>query len=130
MRGSIRSFFQKHESAALFSVGIAGGFLNGLLGAGGGIIFVFALRYLIGDRSDGERDAFALSLTGVFFTSVATFLFYTAGSVRIPDGALGYILPAVCGGVCGALLLFLIDPIWLRLLFGAVVVYSGLTMLL
>jgi uncharacterized membrane protein YfcA len=129
MRGTIRSIFEKHRRAVLFLVGIAGGFLSGLLGAGGGIIFIFALRYLLGGE-EGERGVFAMSLLAVFFTSVATFLFYTAGSAQIPEGALGYILPAVCGGVCGALLLFLIDPIWLRLLFGAVVVYSGVMMLL
>ena len=128
MRGTIRSIFEKHRRAVLFLVGIAGGFLGGLLGAGGGIVFIFALRYLLGGE-EGERGVFAMSLLAVFFCAVSTFLCYTARSVAVPPQAFVYVLPAVAGGICGSLLLFLIDPRWLRLVFGAVVVYSGIVML-
>jgi len=39
------------------------------------------------------------------------------------------ILPAIAGGLIGALVLDKINTKWLRLLFAAIIIYSGLTML-
>ncbi len=102
------------------------GFINGLLGTGGGIVAVSLLRR----EGSAPNEAHA--------TSVALMLPISAVSLGIhlwQNGfaLLGYwplCLPAAIGALAGAKLLKNISSQLLRLLFALLLLYSGLRLLL
>ena len=114
--------------------GLAAGFINGMLGTGGGIILVFLLGYLM--RRDptlkniySTRDVFATVILEILPMSFVSALFYIKdGSVNIND-ALVYILPGIAGGIAGAYLLDKINVKFLKKLFAAMVIYAGVKMM-
>lgn len=110
----------------LVAAGAAAGFLNGFLGAGGGIILVFLLPVLLPGRR--QKDLFALSLACIF-----AFCLVSAGfdAVQGKEGvrqALPLALPALIGGFLGAHLLDRISPRYLQLIFAAILAYGGFRM--
>lgn len=110
-------------------LGFLAGLLNGLLGAGGGIILVRgAERVLPREYQDG-RDVFANALAVMLpLSAVSAISYVIRGSVHGLEFS-RFILPAVIGGAGGGLLLSVIDTRLLRLIFSALVVWSGITMI-
>lgn len=109
--------------------GLAAGVINGLLGAGGGVILVFLLRAALGQRSE-SRDIYASALiTTLPITLISTLRYSGAGALPLRD-FLPLALPAIAGGVLGALLLDRIHPKITRRIFAALVIFSGAFMLL
>lgn len=122
---------QRRRAKIIFlaASGLAAGFINGLLGAGGGIICVFALGYLLREREDGGREAFVNTLALMLpLTAISTVGYALAGV--LPDERLGRLaLPALAGGFVGGVLLERLDTKWLRLIFALLVIWSGISML-
>jgi uncharacterized membrane protein YfcA len=112
----------------LFCIGsfLAGG-LNGFIGTGGGILFVFLLSLL---TKNDKRDSFAITLCAtVPISLVGLFAYYRAGA--IDSYALPYIsIPASLGGFLGAFLVDKLKVKWLNLLFSILIIYSGVNMIL
>ncbi len=108
--------------------GFSAGLVNGLLGAGGGIIAVWGLGRLLRGRGTSGRDVFANALTVMLPLSMVSVLGYSGGTVDYHELGL-LVLPAIAGGLCGALALDHIRVDWLKLIFSAVVIYSGFKML-
>ena len=82
--------------AAIF--GLVGGFLGGIVGVGGGILFVPALVIFLGE---GQVDAEATSLMAIaFVVAVGARRQYGYGNVRVRDGLTIGVL-AVAGAVIG-----------------------------
>ncbi len=135
---AVREYVKKHRTAALVLCGLTGGAVNGLLGAGSGIVFIFFLSFIYGNKNgkadteteeQTQKDVFSLSLGAVFFITLFSVLFYAIhGSGRILDAS-PYILPAVTGGLVGAVLLSKINATWLKVIFAFVIIYSGINML-
>lgn len=102
------------------------GFLNGLLGTGGGMILIFVLGFLL--RGGREKEAFVISSVGVLVFSAFSAALY--GSLGQLDTALlpRLALPAAAGGLFGAWLLDRISILWLRRLFALLVLSAGLKM--
>lgn len=122
------STFMTVISASL--IGFGAGLVNGLLGAGGGIIAVWGLGRMLRGRGASGRDVFANALAVMLPLSVVSVLGYGGGGT-VDYHELGtLILPAIAGGLCGALVLDRIKVDRLKLIFSAVVVYSGLNMLM
>ncbi len=110
-------------------LGFFAGLLNGLLGAGGGIILVRGGGKVMPREYCGERDVFANALCVMLPLSAVSALAYVLrGSVHGLEFT-EFILPAVLGGIGGAMLLSVIDTRLLRLIFSALVVWSGVSML-
>ena len=109
-----------HEIAAAAALGLAGGFTGGLLGVGGGIIFVPALALVLGlDQVDAEATSL-LAVIGV--GAVGAWRQWRYGNVRARDGAVvgGLSIAGVAAGV--ALANFLPERA-LQLLFAAFMLY-------
>ncbi len=112
----------------LLAVGICAGFLNGLLGAGGGIVIVFGLNRLLGSNLEDKRSVYATAIAVILPLSVLTAIqYFRRGSLELNAFA-PLILPAVAGGVLGGLLLRRLSPRFLSRLFAAVVLISGIVL--
>lgn len=112
----------------LLAVGISAGFLNGLLGAGGGIIIVFGLNKLMGNRVEDKRSVYATAIAVILPLSVLTAIQYFRRGSLDPSALAPLILPAIAGGALGGLLLRRLSPRFLSRLFAAVVLISGIVL--
>ena len=114
----------KNKKTAVLA-GIFAGFLNGLFGAGGGIIAVPLFK----KSGLSQKEAQATALLMMFFLSVisAGIYFYegrlpfSEGIVFIPGGILGGLFASVCFKK--------IKPALLRKIFGGFVTFSAAKML-
>ena len=107
----------------LLLLGTAAGFVNGLIGSGGGILVVFGLAPLITDP-DGKRDVFvnAISL-------VSAISYISTGRTDLTGFGV-YIIPAAIGGVIGAFILDKINVPVIKKLFTALVIWSGIYLMI
>ena len=121
----------------LATAGLFAGLLNGLLGAAGGILLAAVLPRLLAIPSGSSlppaterRDVLATVTAVMLPVSGVSWLFYLRSGIRPPGEVLPLlILPAVLGGLVGALLLGRIPDRVLRKLFAALVMLSGIRML-
>ena len=125
--GEKMNFFK--SSFFLLAIGgLISGFVNGLLGAGGGIIIVFILSKLIKDEAT-PRDIFANALCIMLPLSLVSCIIYALnGSINF-GGALPFFIPAIAGGTIGGILLSKINTELLKKLFAALVAISGILMI-
>lgn len=123
------------KSTAAFSLagaGLLAGFANGLLGAGGGIIAVFAFSHFFKESKEGyeRRDLYANALCVMLPISAVSCVRYALAGHLVTDGFGVFVLPAVAGGIVGGLLLGRLRASLLKKLFGILVVYSGVLLIL
>lgn len=117
------------KSIGALMTGFFAGLLNGLLGAGGGILLVRGAEKILPRDYRDSRDVFANALAVMLpISAVSAIAYVLRGSVHGLEFA-PFILPALIGGVGGGLLLAVIDARLLRLIFSALVVWSGITMI-
>ena len=107
---------------------LAGGFftgiLNGLFGAGGGMVAVPFLRSGGLDEKESHASSVALLMA---LSLVSTALYLHRCSITIGD-ALPYLPGALAGSAAGALLMPKISTKWLRRIFGLLMIYGGIRM--
>jgi len=104
---------------------LLGGFFNGLLGTGGGILLIFLLGCL---PNLNKQEVFATTVFCIFLMSILTaVLYYKEGMIDLAFSSSTFV-PAAIGGALGALLLGKIKPTLLKKLFAAMVLYSGFRM--
>ncbi len=120
--------------AELLALGLAAGFLAGLLGIGGGMLMVPFLTFILDQR--GVEPGLAVKMA--IATSMATIMFTSLSSVRAHHrrGAVRWDLvrglaPGILAGglLAGAGLFSLLKGAWLALLFALFVSFSGWQML-
>ena len=109
--------------------GLFAGFVNGLLGAGGGIIIIYLLSALLRERASG-RDIFANSLCVMFPLSIVSCaVYFSRGGIDLSSiGVL--LLPAILGGILGGFALSRINTALLKKIFSLLVVISGIILAL
>ena len=118
----------------LLALGLAAGFLAGLLGIGGGMLLVPFLTFILSQRGvpDGPavKMAIATSMATIMFTSLSSVrAHHQRGAVRW-DLVRGLAPGIVLGGLlAGAGLFALLKGAWLALVFAAFVSFSGWQML-
>jgi len=118
---------------ALFLIlaGAAAGFLNGLLGAGGGILLVYAFSALNRNPdSSTVRDNFAATAACVLPMSALSLSFHASFSSLPQAFTPVLLLPAAAGGICGAFLLEHIRTDRLKQIFALLLLIAGTRMLL
>lgn len=111
-------------------MGFTAGIANGLLGAGGGIVIVYALNHALGDKLNDRRDVFANALCVMLpIASVSCIIYAISGNLSV-QGIGVYAIPAILGGITGGFVLGKINPGFLKKLFAALVIYSGITLII
>lgn len=117
--------FKAKENRLCALAGIAVGAVNGLLGAGGGMIAVPLLMKLGLDRKSAHSNAVAVILP---ITVLSAVIYIFNGYVTVKSA-----LPFLPGGLLGALLgtycLKKISPSLLKRIFGIFMVYAGVRLL-
>ena len=121
-------FSSKIASLALFcALSFAAGGINGFLGTGGGIILIYMLHIL---TENNTKDSLATALCVTVPVSAIALVSY-ARQGNVDFSLIGKILvPSALGGVLGA---FLTDKLKARVIngiFGILVAYSGITLIL
>jgi len=111
-------------------MGVFAGIANGLLGAGGGIIVVYALNAALGASVRDPRDVFANALCIMLPISGVSVIGYALMGKLSFEGLGSFVLPAIVGGVCGGFLLGKINAAFLQKLFAVIVIYSGLMLMI
>ena len=114
----------------LLGIGLLAGFLNGLLGAGGGIAVVIGLRALFQKTPVNGHSFYATAIAVMLPLSVLSVWQYAKGG-HLPTASLcGLILPAVLGGATGAIFLRRITPHILARIFATAVLISGIVLVI
>jgi len=115
------------EVLAALAIGLTGGIAGGLLGVGGGIIFVPALVLLL---DVGQHTAQGISLAVIVPTAISGSLTNARGG-WIDAGVARWVTPpAIVAGVAGATFAGFIGGDLLTRIFGLVLVYAGARTLL
>ncbi len=103
-------------------IGAAAGTVNGLFGAGGGLLLVpLMIRFCKLE----QKQAFATALVVMLaLSAVSLAVYWYRGSVDF-RAALPYLLGGVAGGVIGGVWMKRIKVKWLRLALAAFLLYGG-----
>jgi len=116
-----------NEILILLIIGLAGGFLSGMVGVGGGIIIVPALVYFLGFNQHQAQGTtlfmflFPIGILGVMH-------YYKAGYVDW-KAALFICSTFIAGAHFGSLLSVSIDQVTVKKIFGALIIIIGIKML-
>lgn len=116
---------KKHRLKALLG-GFAAGFVNGMLGAGGGMLAVPALKGCGLDRKESHANSVAVIMPLSLFSAI---LYLSAGNVAFTD-ALPYLPSGLAGAAAGAALLSKVPDKWLRRLFSLFMIWAGVRLML
>ena len=111
-------------------LGLLAGLLNGLLGAGGGIVLVIGLRALFGRTVQSPKSFYATAISVMLPLSLVSAWQYMKNGHLQASSVTPLVLPAILGGVLGALLLKLLKPTLLARIFAIVVLLSGIILVL
>ena len=106
--------------------GLSVGIVNGLFGAGGGMLAVPVLKKSGLSQKEAHSNAIAVILP---ISILSTFLYLYKDYVHFSQ-ALPYIPAGLLGAVIGTYLLKKISPLWLKRIFGLFMVYAGVRLLL
>lgn len=105
--------------------GVIIGAVNGLFGAGGGMIAVPLLKKMGFEQKSAHCNAVAVILP---ITVLSAVLYIVKDYVNLSD-ALIYVPTGVIGAGIGTVILKKISPVWLKRIFGGFMVYAGFRLL-
>ncbi len=121
---TIKGDFMKKLLSAVFGVLI--GFINGTVGAGGGLIAVPLIKSFGTELKESHSTAIAVLFP---ITIASTLTYINAGHVSFADAS-PYILPSVIGAAAGTVLMTKISTEWLKKIFALFMLYAGVRLLL
>lgn len=104
------------------AIGAAAGLVNGLFGAGGGLLLV--PLFMSWCRLP-PKSAFATSLAVTLPLSAVSLIVYALRGSLDVAAALPYMLGGIAGGIVGARFMSRLDVKWLRLLLAVFLLYGG-----
>ena len=116
----------EHHKKRCWLLGLAAGILNGLFGAGGGMATVPMLRTM----GLSAEETHATSIAIILPLAIASGFFYLQAEQFSLSDAWVYLPGGLAGALFGAWLLPRFHSIWLRRIFGAVVVFSACRLLM
>jgi uncharacterized membrane protein YfcA len=116
----------KKEKMIKAGTGLLIGFVNGFLGTGGGIIAVPLLKRMGLTQKESHINAVAVILP---ICLVSAFLYVFRGDVTFKDAWI-YIPTGIIGALIGTYIIKKISPLWLKRIFGALIIYAGVRLLM
>lgn len=117
---------RSYKKLSMPLTGILCGAMNGLFGSGGGLIAVPCLEK--SDFDVKQAHASAIALTSVF-SLISCVSYSISGNLNFSE-AIKYIPGGLLGALAGALIMKRIDPALLKRIFGLVMIYSGVRLLI
>jgi len=110
------------------AIGLAAGFLGGLLGVGGGFLMVPAFLFLLKDRIPDMHVAVGTSMAIIVVNAVAATVQHSLGG-RVNWQVVGYVaVSAIIGGSLGAYVSGLVEKAMLQRLFAVMLILVALKM--
>ncbi len=113
---------RKSETLLKVGGGLLTGFVNGLLGAGGGMLAVPILEKSDLEKKKAHASAVAVIMPLSLFSAV---LYLINGSVTVSD-AVKYIPWGLLGAAVGTFLLKKLPDKWIRRLFAVFMIWAGI----
>ena len=107
-------------------MGLVVGLLNGFFGAGGGMVGVPMLRALGFETKQCHATCIAVILP---LAAVSGWLYHRAGVFELRDSYI-YLPGALGGALVGGWLLPKLSSVWIRRIFGALILFAAARMLL
>lgn len=123
----MRHFFKEKPKLGAAVSGLMAGLVNGLFGAGGGMLLLPLLTHLCSLKA---HVAFACSVCVILPLSLVSLgVYFLHGSLDFIQ-ALPYLIGGAAGGVIAGLLLKKLSAVWLHRALGLLIVWGGLRLLL
>ncbi len=123
----MQSFFEKRPKLGAAVSGLMAGAVNGLFGAGGGMLLLPLLTGLCRLKA---HEAFACSVCIILPLSLVSLgVYFLQGELDLLQ-ALPYLIGGSAGGVIAGLLLKRLSAAWLHRALGLLIVWGGLRLLL
>lgn len=119
-------YVQFKQRAKFGVLGFISGILNGLFGAGGGVIAVPLLEKFGVEAKKAHATSIAIILPTSIISAV---LYYLNGNIDLL-GSLAYLPTGLIGAGVGAVLLKKISVKWLKCVFAGVIIVGAVRMLL
>lgn len=113
----------KKHSLGLILAGIGAGAVNGLFGAGGGMVLV-PLLGLLTDLED--REVFPASVSIIAPVCIVSLAITWQSRATPWDIALPYLLASAIGGIAAGFLAKKVPTLWLHRLLGILILWGGL----
>lgn len=121
-------FVKKYGICA--SIGALSGLVNGLLGAGGGIIITYYLSRNLSDKEKSKNGVFANAVATMLpISAVSLLLYFLKGYISYSNSLLSLFPSALIGGIIGAFLLSKLNLKVVKLIFSILVTISGAMMI-
>ena len=120
----------KQENVSLWKcllAGLAAGFVNGFFGAGGGMVLVPLLIFLVGLP---DKLAFSSAISIILPLCVVSLVIYGRHDMLPLSDALPYLLGGAGGGVLAGLWFQKVPAKWLHLALGALILLGGVRLLI
>ena len=120
----------KQENVSLgkcLLAGLAAGFVNGFFGAGGGMVLVPLLIWLVGLP---DKLAFSSAISIILPLCVVSLVIYGRHDMLPLSDALPYLLGGAGGGVLAGLWFQKVPAKWLHLALGALILLGGVRLLI
>ena len=120
----------KQENVSLWQcllAGLAAGFVNGFFGAGGGMVLVPLLIWLVGLP---DKLAFSSAISIILPLCVVSLVIYGRHDMLPLSDALPYLLGGAGGGVLAGLWFQKVPAKWLHLALGALILLGGVRLLI
>ena len=120
----------KQENVSLWKcllAGLAAGFVNGFFGAGGGMVLVPLLIWLVGLP---DKLAISSAISIILPLCVVSLVIYGRHDMLPLSDALPYLLGGAGGGVLAGLWFQKVPAKWLHLALGALILLGGVRLLI
>ena len=120
----------KQENVSLWKcllAGLAAGFVNGFFGAGGGMVLVLLLIWLVGLP---DKLAFSSAISIILPLCIVSLVIYGRHDMLPLSDALPYLLGGAGGGVLAGLWFQKVPAKWLHLALGALILLGGVRLLI
>lgn len=112
-------------------IGALSGTINGLLGAGGGIIITYYLSKNLSDEQKSENGVFANAVATMLPVSAISLAFYLLkGYIKLDEKLISLLPAAIVGGIAGAFLLTKLKLKTVKIIFAILVTISGFMMII